>query len=118
MTDQSGGDPNPYPSHPAAPYPQPGYGYRPPLQMHPFATTSLVLGAIALFTGPLCGVTVILGPMAIVFGVLALRAIKREPHLYGGRGLAIGGVVTGAVVIAMTVAVIAFFAWTFTAYSG
>jgi type IV pilus assembly protein PilA len=64
------------------------------------AVASLVLGIISLPTLGLLGVGALLG---ITFGIFALMRAKREPSEYGGRGLAIGGIVTS--VLSLTLAV-------------
>jgi hypothetical protein len=55
------------------------------------AITSLVLGCVSF----MCAF--ILGPLAILFGIFALRGIKRSGGRLKGEGLAIGGIATGAV---------------------
>ncbi|WP_144009665.1 DUF4190 domain-containing protein [Enemella evansiae] len=90
--------PQPYPvgQPPVQPYPGASYpapynpyqGYGRVLSTSPYATVSLVTGIIGFF----CGIT---GPLAIGFAVAALRQISREPQVYGGRGQAIGGLITG-----------------------
>jgi len=62
------------------------------------ATASLVLGILGLF----CGITAIVG---LILGIVALGQIRNGRGT--GRGLAIGGIVTSAVAIALTVAGIA-----------
>ena len=52
---------------------------------------SLVLGIASLC----CYVSPITGIAALVTGYLGLKNIKTDPNNYGGRGLAIGGMVTG-----------------------
>ncbi len=54
------------------------------------AITSLVLGVVGLFTCGLAGLGAIVG---LVLGIVALVKESREPRVYGGRGLAIGGVI-------------------------
>ncbi|MBI2632750.1 DUF4190 domain-containing protein [Candidatus Pacearchaeota archaeon] len=61
------------------------------------AITSLVLGLVAFI--PLVGV--LLGVLAIIFGILALRQIKKEK--LGGRGLSIAGIVLGVAGILFTI---------------
>ena len=111
MTDTSGGDPAPdapgYWQQQASVQQHPGYyGYpyasTPPI--HPFATTSLVLGVTSIVTALFCGVTVVLAPVAVVFALIAMRAIRREPQRWSGMGLAIGGLVTGALVTLASIA--------------
>jgi hypothetical protein len=56
-----------------------------------FAIAALISGILSF----LC--LNILGPVAIILGVVALNKEKNEPTRYGGgRGMAIGGIVTGA----------------------
>ena len=57
------------------------------------AITSLVLGIVAIVTSCV-GIGVLLGIAAVILGVIALGQMK-EPGV-GGRGMAIGGIVTGA----------------------
>ena len=64
------------------------------------AVFSLVLGVINLFTVGLLGVGSILG---IVVAVVALNRAKRDPYVYGGKGLATAGLVTSIVSIAIIV---------------
>jgi type II secretory pathway pseudopilin PulG len=58
------------------------------------AVASLVLGVVGLPTLGLLGVGAITG---IVLGAMALARANRQPHEYGGRGLAIGGLVLNGV---------------------
>jgi len=56
------------------------------------AIASLVCGIVSiLFFG------IIIGPVAIGLGVWAKRDIKKRPTEVGGGGLALGGIITGAV---------------------
>lgn len=58
------------------------------------AIASLVLGIISIPTLGLFGVGAI---VAIVLGVIAIGRIKKEPATYGGKGMAIAGIVTSVV---------------------
>jgi type IV pilus assembly protein PilA len=60
------------------------------------AIASLIIGILCLPTVGIVGVGAIL---AIVLGIVALVKIKNEPQAYGGKGLAIGGIVTGGLSI-------------------
>lgn len=61
---------------------------------------SILLGIFSIILGCfLIGIP--LGVGAIVTGGIAIRNENNEPERYGGRGLAIGGVVTGAVGLAI-----------------
>jgi type II secretory pathway pseudopilin PulG len=58
------------------------------------AVLSLVLGIISLFTLGILGLGAIAG---ITLAIIALSNVKRNPQEYGGKGLAIGGLVTSIV---------------------
>jgi hypothetical protein len=58
-----------------------------------FAITSLVLGILSLFPNPVSGIP--LGILALIFGILANKKIKQG--LMQGKGLALTGIITGAV---------------------
>lgn len=79
----------PYQGYQAA-YTVPNSPYARSLPNSGYAIPSLVLGIVSFVT---CGIT---GPLGIGFGVAALKQIQAEPNSYGGNGLAIGGIVTGA----------------------
>lgn len=57
------------------------------------ATASLVLGILSVPTLGCLGIGAIAG---VVLGVMALSKAKHEPHEYGGRSRAIGGIVASA----------------------
>lgn len=89
--------PNPFSSQ--DPYNSPTqHGYQAPPSTDGFAITSMVLGIIAVIT---CYFGIILGTLAVIFGHLSLGKIKRDPKL-GGKGMAIAGLVTGYISIAIT----------------
>jgi hypothetical protein len=71
-----------------------------------FAVTSLVLGIIGVAIGWLLWLGLILGPLAIIFGVVGLVKSKTTN---AGKGLSIVGIVTGAVAIVIVVLITAFF---------
>lgn len=58
------------------------------------ASASLVLGILSLPTCGLLGIGSIIG---IVLGVMALKNVNKNPNQYGGKGLAIAGIVTSIV---------------------
>lgn len=98
----------PYPPQPGQPYeqaypPQPGqppygYGYAAyPQSDHPRATTSMVLGIVALAGGLFCGLPLLLGPVAWWMGVRTRRAIRSAPQQWGGDSKATAGMVTGII---------------------
>ena len=72
-------------------------------------TVSLVLGMLAVLIGCFfAGIP--LGALAVVTGVIALNNEKKDSSKYGGRGLAIAGIVTGVVgfLISMFIILLAF----------
>jgi len=60
-----------------------------------FATASLVLGIFSLIFGPWCcccyGVPFNIA--GLIFSIIALRQIRSDPDRYGGKGMAIAGLV-------------------------
>jgi len=64
-----------------------------PSQMLPIL--SLVFGLCSLTVGWCCYSGMLLGPAAIIMGIVGLVQNKNNPELYGGRGLAIAGIATG-----------------------
>jgi prepilin-type processing-associated H-X9-DG protein len=85
MSDQP---PSTSPSTPRTPTPQPPEPTT-PLRMG-MAITALVFGIVGTFT---CAV---LGLLAIILGIVALKRTTREPQRYGGRGMAVAGIATGS----------------------
>jgi hypothetical protein len=64
-----------------------------------FSITSLVCGL--LFWVPLFNV--LLGPLAVIFGIMSLRRIHDFPERYGGSWLAIIGLVLGVISVIFTI---------------
>lgn len=58
------------------------------------AIASLVIGIISLIT---CGGACIGALLALIFGIIALMRVKRDPATFGGKGLAIAGIVVSVV---------------------
>jgi Domain of unknown function (DUF4190) len=56
---------------------------------------SIILGACSVTIGWCCYTGMLLGPAAMILGAVALFQNKSDPTKYGGKGLAIGGVVLG-----------------------
>ncbi|HWA66038.1 MAG TPA: DUF4190 domain-containing protein [Mycobacteriales bacterium] len=88
--------PPPPPPYAAPPgwQPQP-YGYPQPTNTNGFAIAALVcslVGILLAFIGPVGG---------IVFGIVGLRQARERGE--GGRGLAIAGIVIGAVVLLLDI---------------
>jgi len=83
------------PAAPAAPGVQ-SMSYGAPQQplSQGMATTSLVTGLLSLLPCP-----IIMSIVGLVTGIIALVRTGREPDRYGGRGMAIAGIVTSSVSI-------------------
>lgn len=56
---------------------------------NPWAIASLVIGCLFFI--------VYIAPLALIFGIVAINQIDRNPDLYSGKGLAIAGVVLGII---------------------
>lgn len=65
------------------------------------AIISLSLGISSLVVGWCCSLGLLLSPAALVTGLIAISQIKKDSNRYGGRGFAIGGIVTGAIFLAV-----------------
>jgi hypothetical protein len=76
-----------------APPPPPPYPVRPQQSL---AAASLVCGIISVTIGWCCSFGILTAPVALVMGIIALVQIKNDPAKYGGKGMAIGGVIMGA----------------------
>jgi type IV pilus assembly protein PilA len=72
--------------------------YPPPQPRTTLALWSLILGILSLLTGGCLGIGAI---VAIVLGVMAMSRAGKLPAEYGGKGMAIGGIVTGALGLVM-----------------
>lgn len=62
------------------------------------AIASLVLGILGL---PTLGLLFVGSLTGLVLGIIALTRTNREPHIYGGKGIAIGGIVTNALSVVL-----------------
>jgi hypothetical protein len=73
------------------------------------AIASLAVGVLSLPTSCCC--TFFGAPLsvaAVVLGILAMSKINKEPHLYTGKPLALGGIILGALGVAVLVLSIIF----------
>ena len=64
------------------------------------AVASLVFGIISI---PTLGLALVGGVAGLILGIVALRRANRNPAAYGGKGLAIGGIVTSAMSLLVAV---------------
>ena len=62
------------------------------------AVASLVLGIISI---PTLGLALVGGVISLILGIIALRKANRDPATYGGKSLAIAGIVTSCVSFAV-----------------
>ncbi len=65
------------------------------------AVVSLALGAASLTIGWCCSLGLLLGPAAMITGFISLSQMKNNPDRYSGRGFALGGIICGAIYIAI-----------------
>ena len=96
-------------SQPSGPpsYQGPGYGpgYPPGIVTNGKATAALVTGITTLVLSWCCGFGLV-GVVAIVLGVRARTEIARSGGRQDGDGLALAGIITGAVAAVVAVAVL------------
>ena len=71
---------------------------QPAKQRKGFAIASLVLGIASI---PTFGLLVVGAITGIILGAIALNKIKQNPQVYGGRNLAIAGIITSVVSLAL-----------------
>ena len=82
--------------------PPPAPGFPRPVsvqqQQQTMASVSLCFGIGSITIGWLCGGPV-LALLAVILGVVAIMQIKKDPAQYGGKPLALGGLITGGIVL-------------------
>lgn len=106
MTDPFAPPPTEPPPYGAPVYGAPAYG-GPVVARNGFGTTALVLGILATLGSLFVLPGIVLGIIAIVFGFLGRRRAKRQQATNGGAALA--GLISGAVGLAISVAIIVVF---------
>jgi hypothetical protein len=74
------------------PPPPPAYPGTGPKQQG-FAIGSLVCGILSI----VCCMGIFTGIPAVILGIMAMNKEKENPTLYGGRGMALAGVITGGI---------------------
>ena len=114
--------PGPAPEQPEPPE-QPGYGqgygqpygpsygapppgYAPVLPTNTKATAALITGITALVLSWCCGLGV-LGLVAVVLGMKGRSEVRRSQGTQTGEGLALAGIITGAIAVVIGLLVIA-----------
>jgi hypothetical protein len=98
--------------------PQPGFRPPPPpayplAQEKNMALLSLILGIVSVTIGFCCYFGVLTAPVAIGLGVYALSLIKKDPTKYGGKGMALTGIITGALYFVFLIIIILIYGLTF-----
>jgi len=83
-----------------APHPPPPFPHAGVKRQTGLAAASLVVGILSLLT---LSFFLVGGLTALALGIVALTRAQRQPHLYGGRGMAVGGVVTSALSLVVAV---------------
>jgi hypothetical protein len=71
------------------------------------AIGALVVGILSIPGACCCYSSVPLGIAAIIMGVVAMNKAKLSPSTHGGRGMAMAGLICGAVGLAFTILVLA-----------
>jgi hypothetical protein len=85
-----------------------GPGFGPPNSSNGLAVGALVTGILAIPTTCCCSLASLpLAVAACVMGGLALSKVKAQPQLYGGKGMALAGLICGIVAILMSLASLA-----------
>ena len=70
------------------------------------AVASMVLGIVSLPTS-LFLIGLVLAPIGLILGILALTKASKKPNIYGGKGFAIAGITTSSVALIFVVPLIA-----------
>ena len=77
---------------------KPNYQYGKPANLKSgLAIASMVLGILGFVTSILL-VGLLLAPIGLILGIVALVKANKKPHIYGGKGFAIAGVVVSGIV--------------------
>jgi len=83
-------------------------GMRPPPSTA-LALAAMVCGILSIPGMFLCYSGVFFGIAGIAMGIVARKRVRANPDIFGGDGLALAGIVCGAIGIALTVASVAFY---------
>ena len=97
--------PAPFQSAWTAP-PPPAYPISP---QQTLPVTSLILGIASTTLGLCCYFGILTAPIAIVLGIVSLVQIKNDPKKYGGKGMAIGGIITGGLYFGILLLMVLFY---------
>jgi hypothetical protein len=70
---------------------------------NPMAVTGLVVGGLSLIIGWACCMAFVLSPAGIVFSMIGLSQINRNPDRQTGKGLAVAGIILSVLGLITTV---------------
>lgn len=80
--------------------PMGGTGFQPPMQFpgaankqQGFAIASMICGIVSI----VCCLGIFAGVPAVILGIMGMNKEKADPAHYGGRGMALAGVITGGI---------------------
>ena len=73
----------------------------PPPRTNPYAMTGMIMGVLSVTCGLCCCYGMPFNLLGIIFSLVGLSQIKSNPDIYSGKGLAITGLVTSLVSIAL-----------------
>jgi hypothetical protein len=82
------------------PPPPPAYAAQPQKTL---AVASMVLGIVSITIGWCCSFGILTSPVALGLGIFSLFQIKNDPSRYGGKRMAVAGIVTGALYLVFLV---------------
>ncbi len=80
-------------------YGQSNYQYNQPQNLKSgLAIASMVLGILGFVTSIFL-IGILLAPIGLILGIVALVKVNKKPHVYGGKGFAIAGVALSAIIV-------------------
>lgn len=80
-------------------YQQPNNRYNQPADLKTgLAITSMILGILGFVTSIIL-IGILLSPIGLVLGIIALVKANKKPETYGGKGFAIAGIATSAMMV-------------------
>jgi hypothetical protein len=85
-----------------------GPSFGPPNSSNGLAVGALVAGVLAIPTTCCCSLASL--PLAIaacVMGGVALSKVKAQPQIYGGKGMALAGLICGIIAVLLSIASLA-----------
>ncbi|WP_203337257.1 DUF4190 domain-containing protein [Nocardioides limicola] len=89
---------------------QPSWAGVPSQRAHPKSNLALLLGIGSMFGSCLGGLPGLLGIVAVLLGLRAIREIDADPATWTGRESAVAGMITGVIGTVLAVAALGFLA--------